>query len=222
VKWVDSLASPATLRLLKLCVLMILSWHWMGCIYYTIADLEDFTDLARVDGGGSENWVPHRKFDDDTVVERYSQGVYWAVGVTTGIGRDQDPDSFVETWYTIAAIVWGVLLYAFVISSATTALTEADSHRAEYRKKTTPMFDYLRRHGVSKHLAARIREFYEYLWFSHDSLAQNDDFFLNLHPSLRLELQIEINTRLISQVPVFQVGASTLVSANHNCHCLRY
>ena len=48
---------------------------------------------------------------------QYLQALFWAIVVTTGVGRDVVPHTEVETCFTIFVIVLGVILYAFILGS---------------------------------------------------------------------------------------------------------
>jgi hypothetical protein len=65
----------------------------------------------------------------------YSKAFFWAVMATTGVGRDIEPSSSNATVYTIISIVVGVLMYSFIVGSASAALANMDSAGAEKRVK---------------------------------------------------------------------------------------
>jgi hypothetical protein len=102
-------------------------------------------------------------------------------------------------------IAIGVLLYAIIIGSASSALSNLDSANAERRQKLDSINQYLRQRRVPDDLQKRIRAYYDYMWSSHQSLNENGGVMTDLHPSLQLELHICLNRKLIENVPMFQM-----------------
>lgn len=53
------LLSPIVLRLLKILLLLFCAWHWIGCIYFFISDLEDFGyEKASYVRENGNSWTP--------------------------------------------------------------------------------------------------------------------------------------------------------------------
>ena len=50
---------------------------------------------------------------------RYLTSLFWAVVVTTGIGWDIIPVTTIEILFTTAMVVFGLILYAVIVGSAT-------------------------------------------------------------------------------------------------------
>ena len=67
-------------------------WHWSACTYWLIVMLE---------APDAENtWLPPPRLDDrhadfaaygSTFNDQYAHSFFWAVSVTTGVGRDVVP-----------------------------------------------------------------------------------------------------------------------------------
>ena len=68
--------------------------------------------------------------------------------ITTGIGRDIMPVTFAEHIFSTAMIVIGVLMYAVIIGSASSALANLDSGNAERRQKMEAIKQYMRQRHV--------------------------------------------------------------------------
>ena len=66
---------------------------------------------------------------------QYTHSFFWAVMITTGIGRDIMPVTFAEHIFSTAMIVIGVLMYAVIIGSASSALANLDSVMRKGDKK---------------------------------------------------------------------------------------
>ena len=80
-----------TPTLLALCIGQIV-WHWSACTYWLIVMLEA-PDVENT-------WLPPPRLDDrhadfatygSTFNDQYAHSFFWAVSVTTGVGRDVEP-----------------------------------------------------------------------------------------------------------------------------------
>jgi hypothetical protein len=134
---------------------------------------------------------------------QYANSFFWAVMVTTGIGRDIVPVTWVEHFVSTIMILLGVLMYAVIIGSASSALSSLDSDSTEKRNKLDGINEYMRQRNVPQGLRKRIREFYEYMWSSHQSL-DHGGIMAELHDTLRLQLHIALNRKLILSIPMFK------------------
>ena len=136
---------------------------------------------------------------------QYIHSFFWAVMITTGIGRDIMPVTFMEHMFSTSMIVVGVLMYAVIIGSASSALANLDSGNAEKRQKMEAIKQYMRQRHVPRDLQKRIREYYEYMWSSHQSLNEKEGGIISdMHHTLRLELHIALNRKLIQNIPMFK------------------
>ncbi len=64
---------------------------------------------------------------------------------------------------------------------------------------------YMRQRKVPNELQKRIKDYYDYMWSSHQSLSEKGGVMDDLHPSLQLELHISLNRTLIENVPMFKL-----------------
>ena len=143
------------------------------------------------------------------VGDQYTYAFFWAVMVTTGIGRDVEPVTSLEHIFSIIWIVLGVVMNAIIIGAASSALQNLDAGGAERREKLENITRYMRQRNVPKDLQKRIREYYEYMWSSHQSLNADGGVMNDLHHSLTLELNIILNRKLIENIPMFRVITNT-------------
>ena len=92
---------------------------------------------------------------------QYTYSFFWAVMVTTGIGRDIMPVTYLEHVFSIIMIIVGVVMYAVIIGSASSAVTNLDAGNAAKKEKVEGINRYLRQRMVPKDLQRRIKEYYE-------------------------------------------------------------
>lgn len=133
----------------------------------------------------------------------FLKAFYWSVTVTTSVGKDIIPETILETYFTITSIILGVLIYAFIIGSASSALSNIDSVEMERKAKLESITNFMRQRRVPAELQKRIRDYYDYMW-TRQLNNQNDTLFAELHSGLRLELSIALNRKLVQRVPMFR------------------
>ena len=97
------------------------------------------------------------------VGDQYVFAFFWAVMVTTGIGRDIEPVTPLQHIFSIIWIILGVIMYAVFIGAASSALQNLDAGTAERREKLENITRYMRQRNVPKDLQKRIKDYYEYV-----------------------------------------------------------
>ena len=109
-------------------------------------------------------------------------------------------------YFTTVAIVTGLLMYAVIIGSASTLLSNLDIVQSERKRKLDEIRAYLRHRKVGKKLREEIFEFYEYLFSCNVNSLKESDVLSELPQSLQLKLNLEVNRQVVNSVPLF-----------HNC-----
>eukprot|EP00736_Rhodelphis_marinus_P006066 Rmarinus@m.21456 len=194
-----TMVDPSIVRLVKLLLALGFLWHWIGCFYWFIATIEGFHEFDY------DSWSPNVDFEDASFASMYGQAFFWAVMVTTGIGRDISPVTNLQTFFTIAAIVLGVMMYAFIIGSASSALSSIDDRNPERTEEFESLKKYFRQRKVPRAIQNKIKDYFEYLW-SRDELdgMEGQRFLSKLHPHLRDMLLVAVNEEMVQRVPIFQ------------------
>ena len=133
--------NPALVRLAKLFSGLLLLWHWVGCIWLFVGQLERDVcpapscptfDLATnewvappyvVGGGDGHQWV---------------YGLFWSMSATLGVGIDIYPQTGYETAFTVFVIAFGVFMWAFLVGSATSSFRTLTPWRSSSVNGSTP------------------------------------------------------------------------------------
>jgi len=184
-------------RLLKLFFMLMLLWHWISCSYWFICSVEDTF--------GGDNWSPTVDEREYPGFKRYLVALFWGIMVTTGVGREVDPLTTAQYIFTIVAITLGVFFYAIIIGSATSLIASIDEGDAELRNHVETANSYMVKRSVNENLRKRILENLEFLQTSNQGFTQRNTWFLDgLHPTLKLELSLDIYRRFIYNVPMFR------------------
>ena len=190
---------PSFLRMGKLIGILITTWHWLGCSYWFVAELEFGNSRISEDA-----WIPpSHVWQSIHLGPQYAFSFFWAVVVTSGIGWDIIPSTSLQIVFTTFAIVTGLLIYAIIIGSASTLLANIDSQESERKNKMNEVKSLLRNRHVPKMLSSEIFEFYEYLLSCNNSSIDEYSILSELPQSLRSRLNIAINRQIIKSIPVF-------------------
>lgn len=120
---------------------------------------------------------------------------------TTGIGYDIVPRNSREVTFTMALVVVGLLLYAVIIGSAASALSNMDAPSVRRRKRIDTINSFLREHKVPPFFQ---RILHSYFAHTETNPMTSDTVLNDLPPTLRFRLLLLLHHDLIAAVPVFQ------------------
>jgi len=196
--------NPAVVRIVKLCMIIILTCHWFGCIWWLVSDLEmsSGVELASPWYTGENNWHPPIWLKRASPFDvKYWHAFFWGAGMCLGmVPRDIEPVTSLEAIVTTFTMFIGLLLAAFVISSFTSAYQQMDQKAALAGKQLDLIRNYLLLKAVPTELRSRILEFYQYIFTA--STAAMDDLQLILQhmpPNLATQLALSTNSKLVSR-----------------------
>jgi CRP-like cAMP-binding protein len=188
---------PAQLRLFMLCFCLFLLWHWIGCLYWLLA-----SDI----GLGTENcgdWCPEAHLDSASFAHKYSEVFFWALMVTTGIGKDIVPFTYSQSVFTNFATVTGVLAYASIVGTMANLVGITDKVNAGRNDKLNTIINYMRVRQVPAALTHSIVEYYEYLFSMYQTGKDEHEWLQDLHKDLKAELELSLSKNLLTSVPCF-------------------
>lgn len=195
-----------------MCLVLSFVWLWMGCLWWYVGRAEE----ERLDSEGRPRTAfgPHNFVDLEaaSAALRVSRALLWGVSVTSGLGPDVEPETLAEVALMGACSLLSISVYAVVIGSASTAISNLQAPQLERRRALAPLNDYMRQARVPERLRARVNSFFEYRAQSLLGLAESD--VLDRMPvSLSVELSIALNARLFTRVPLFSACEHTLLLA---------
>lgn len=138
------------------------------------------------------NWEP---------MQQYWTALFWSVQATTGIGGDIVPKHGRETAFTVGLVIVGLMLYAVIIGSAASALSNMDASSVKRRERIDRINAYLKEHKVPGFFQRILHSY-----FSHaaSNPMSADALLEDLPPTLRFRLMLLLHQDLIARVPVFQ------------------
>ncbi len=187
--------NPGYFRIIKLFIFVLLLTHWIACIWFAIAYIENFPQ---------DSWVVRTEIEKASVTKQYILSLYWAATTMATIGYgDITPKRTIEYLTTIIIMVVGASVYAFIIGNIASLISELDTAKLSYRNKVESLIQYLRYQQVPKELIHKISNYYEYLWVRERGFRE-ENLFVELPPSSRLEVLQYITRELLERVPLFK------------------
>jgi potassium voltage-gated channel Eag-related subfamily H protein 7 len=186
---------PSLVRLFKLVFVFLLITHLVACAYWAQARTADRWSTDHT------SWLPLQEYDKAPLFRQYAEAFYWAMLVF--VGADMNPTNTAETIFTSVMMLIGIGVFASVIGSASSLLTNLDSVAEMKKSQMDSINHYLTFHSVPKVLRNKIRDYYDYLWLSGQSI-HDKNLFDQLPESLNLQLDLSLKRKLIEGVPMFK------------------
>lgn len=76
---------------------------------------------------------------------------------------DITPKTTLEKWVAVACMLWGVVLFGYILGELASMLTNADAQRTCYINRLTVIKEHLADSKVSHSLKKKVVGYYEYL-----------------------------------------------------------
>ena len=195
VSWekVSSL-KPSVIRIAKSTFVIVFLAHFIGCVFFGVILLEG--DAATTDFTGTVN-ITNRSLGS-----KYLRSFYWSFVTMTGY-NNTNPNTQLETIFCIFVTMIGISLFATIIGTVGSLVTNLDSSKLYFRQKMDGINDYMKYKRIPAELQNEVRNYYSYLWKSGKGLDKNkvlDD----LPPYLKNKMNVYLNSEIIKKVDLFQ------------------
>ena len=215
--------NAGTIRLLRSIALAVTVWHMLACAYFAVsfgigfcqwadasANVTTYPDYNLWDhGSGTEpngfqecydDWVPWNQIASQPFATQYYQAFFWAVMVTTGVGKDINPQSDNEVLFTCFAIMIGVFMFSIIIGSLSSAIQSMDHKSNLHNQQLERINNFMHFNKVPHYMQVAIHQFYEYKW----GRPETDPPFSDLPNILKVRLKVLLNRDALLEVPVFK------------------
>ena len=108
-------------RLIALVFCVIIMSHFVACMFYFTAKLDNF---------GPHTWVTRYNLQDSDKETIYLRALYFTITILTTVGfGDITPDTYSEMILCIAWMVLGIAFYSTIVSSISSLFSSVDSRR---------------------------------------------------------------------------------------------
>lgn len=113
------------IEVIKLCFVIFILAHWLGCILYAITKIEDDEETWLVGLSGVE---------DNNLTDYYVASLYWAIMTMSTVGYgDITPKTTKERILTVAIMILSSVVFGFLLSSIGSLLMDISAYSSEAR-----------------------------------------------------------------------------------------
>ncbi|XP_044173366.1 LOW QUALITY PROTEIN: uncharacterized protein LOC114949688 [Acropora millepora] len=145
-------------RLCKFFVQLVIVIHVFACTWFFIA-------CPLNECHGEESWVTQQELEVAPPLTRYCTAVYWAVATMTSTGYgDVHGHNLVEMTFASCVMIFGKLLFGFILGNVASTLANAEIQRVKYEEKLGAIQAYMSDQSIPKSLQNRVMNFYEFIW----------------------------------------------------------
>ena len=184
---------PAWLKILMLVLRLVLLSHYTACGWFA---------FALASGFGADPWLPPARLESRSVRSQYLASLYWSLGMLTGLGDGEVPQTVTEGVYTIVILVVGVFFFAYFIG----VIGSIDEVQSESARLFQAKMQYVRlsmvQHKLTGPLKQRVINFYHYQ-FEHCKGADEMGLLEELPEALHVDIMLHLAARVVEKVPFF-------------------
>jgi voltage-gated potassium channel len=134
----------------------------------------------------------------------YIRAVYWTITTLATVGYgDITPDTKAQMIYASLTMLVGIGFFGFVLGNIASLLVRLDAAREAHLETLSRVDSFMRGNAMPAPLRSRVREYYRYVWKSHQGHNVNailDD----LPPKLRADVSLFLNAEMIENVPILK------------------
>lgn len=197
LSWINS----GYMRIVKFFAVVMLLIHWIACLWFLLAFIDNFPE---------DSWVALMGIAEADPTSQYIRALYWSITTMTTVGYgDITASRNIEFVFTSLAMLVGASLYAYIVGNIASLVSNLDSARVSFSSRIEAVTQYLHYRQAPHDLNERVRDYYEYLWARHRGLKE-DVFFEDLPKPLRLDVLLYLTRELLETVPLFKYCSPSL------------
>lgn len=193
------------MRMLKFSVTTILIVHIVGCFWYYIAKIEEFSP---------DTWVIRHNIENESNEEKYLASVYWVFTTLTTVGfGDIQANTVYERVFAIVLMGFGVGFYSYTISNLSTIISTMDIRTYNLKARLNALNDFEKATTLPEELKKKIRKFIMhnhkynvFTWFDPEV------FIKELPSSLRTEVSIHMHKEVVKNIHFFRGKDPSFIS----------
>ncbi|OQS01631.1 Voltage-gated Ion Channel (VIC) Superfamily [Achlya hypogyna] len=184
------------IRLFKLLFYTFFMSHWVGCAWYNLAS--GVTGFASDGTFGSDNWMPPASLLNRSASFQYCAALFWGFGTMSGVSPRIVPQTSLECFFNVFAILAGVFLFSYVLGNLSDLIKVVDGNNRAFYAQLSTLRLFLTRYQFPPALEGRIKHYFFYKSFH--SIHQEGLLSECLPPSLLTDTRLFLLQPMISQV----------------------
>ncbi|OMJ85032.1 hypothetical protein SteCoe_13754 [Stentor coeruleus] len=185
------------IRMVKFCFTVLLVVHVIGCFWYYLAKLEEFSP---------DTWVFRYGMLEYTDGDIYLASIYYVIQTLATVGfGDIVPYTSAERIFALILMGVGVGFYSYTISNLSTIMATLDTRTSNLKRRLAALNEFANAtklpESIKKKIKTHITHNHEenvYSWFDKDALLKE------LPSSLRREISIHMHKKIVDQISFFQ------------------
>ncbi|DBA03968.1 TPA: hypothetical protein N0F65_010621 [Lagenidium giganteum] len=167
-------------RLALLALLLLVLYHFIACLYFSVTLVQDFSD-------DHDAWLPtadislrrynstHFVTNDGSVVSdiysivatQYLRSLYFAANILTALGRTIEPASDMQYIVALAFMLSGFVITAVVVDNVQKRYTASAPEHQEFLATRLKVQLFLRRQHAPLSIHQRVNSFLDFWWSAH-------------------------------------------------------
>ncbi|KAK3239416.1 hypothetical protein CYMTET_50659 [Cymbomonas tetramitiformis] len=178
-------ANVKMLQVYKFLFMIFLVGHWLGCMFFWLARLQDFDSSTWV--RQFSNYVmPEFDFDNSSQRERYVVALYKGLNMLSSLQYDSTfPSNTAEQMFSTIAICVQVVMEAYILGTLFHYLISHDDLAEEFQSKQLLLENYMAARALPTHLRKRIALYFQY---QHEKRMENAAADISLPHSLAVKV----------------------------------
>ena len=199
------------LRVGKLVIVIILSAHWVACIFFMMANFNQHSHAT--DGEMQNNWAnkeglldaspscPGLPVDFSKMMEQYIAALYWSMATLTTVGYGDitaHENSAVEIIFATVILVIGTAIYTMVIALLEDIVSQLDVTSSLHNIKMNKLKLYFQSQSVPDALKTKIITYYDVLWRTQKGVS-GKKILTFLGHSIRSDVTLNMLTPLLGK-----------------------
>nr|XP_054756976.1 uncharacterized protein LOC129263078 [Lytechinus pictus] len=194
-------------RLTKFFVLLLIIIHLFASIWYTIA-----CPLGVCKEGSWATKMGYRG-NEPYIFYRYCDTIYWAVATLTSTGYgDIHAYSVPELIFASMVMVFGKLLFGWVLGNIASTLANEESGRVSYEERLAAVKDQMKDMRLNSKLRNRVISYFDYLWARNKGIDQSI-LFRDAPFCLQTDLGLDVAGEHLQKVALFREADEAFLRA---------